>query len=180
MYATWFVLVLGAALLLVAFRRIIGKDDNLAVKFVPVAWAYFTLRLHETLLFGIELQWAMGAVGFLAATYLVDTLSVLGLRLVAAIGLEIVSSFSFADGLLVWPIGLIQLLLLQTQTITRRRTRWAVIALWCASGVGVFFLSTLLAIKSRSTAQACWPHSTTGHDAPLLCQRAWYGARADE
>ena len=60
------------------------------------------------LLFGIELQWALGATCFVAATFLVDTPTAIGARFLIATFLGVVSSFSFADGLLVWPIGFIQ------------------------------------------------------------------------
>src|SRR5829696_8497279 len=81
MYVVVSSFLITAAVLLVAFRREIG----LPLIFVPVALLIFSFRQYENMLFGFQINFAF----------------------TAALGSATIASFSTAQGLLVWPAGLL-------------------------------------------------------------------------
>ena len=97
--------------LLVAFRREVGLP---LVFFVPIALLVFSFRQYQNMLWGFQISFAFTqtfgvvALYFLYASSRNDTKK---LALAAALGSATVASFSTAQGLLVWPAGLVQLLL---------------------------------------------------------------------
>jgi len=109
MWFGWTMLVATAATLLFEHLRRFGATRRALLLFVPVAWLVFSLRQYENLLWGFQLQI------FLAAACVVLALTLLesdrGWALAGAIGAAVVSSYSFASGLAVWPAGFLLLLL---------------------------------------------------------------------
>jgi hypothetical protein len=99
------------AVLLVAFRREIGLP---LVFFVPVALLVFSFRQYENMLWGFQISFAFTQTFGVLALYLLYSSSRDNFRayaFAAALGSATVASFSTAQGLLVWPSGLLQLLL---------------------------------------------------------------------
>src|SRR5215218_3181208 len=100
-----------AAVLLLAFRREIGLP---LIFFVPVALLIFSFRQYENMLFGFQINFAFTQTFGVLALYLLYAASsndTKRLAFVAALGSATVASFSTAQGLLVWPAGLLGLLL---------------------------------------------------------------------
>jgi hypothetical protein len=103
--------VATAAVLVLAFRREIGLP---LLYFVPVALLVFSFRQYENMLFGFQINFAFTQTFGVLALYLLYYSNRDGFRayaFVAALGSATVASFSTAQGLLVWPAGLVQLLL---------------------------------------------------------------------
>jgi hypothetical protein len=103
--------LITAAVLLLAFRREIGLPF---IFFVPVALLIFSFRQYENMLFGFQISFAFTQTFGVLALYLLYSSSRDNFRayaFAAALGSATIASFSTAQGLLVWPAGLLGLLL---------------------------------------------------------------------
>ena len=111
MYVVVSCFLVTAAVLLVAFRREIGLP---LIFFVPVALLIFSFRQYENMLFGFQISFAFTQTFGVLALYLLYSSSRDNFRayaFAAALGSATIASFSTAQGLLVWPAGLLGLLL---------------------------------------------------------------------
>jgi hypothetical protein len=120
-----------AAVLLLAFRRGTGMP---LIFFVPVALLIFSFRQYENMLFGFQISFAFTQTFGVLALYLLysssrDTSKVYAF--VAALGSATVASFSTAQGLLVWPAGLLGLLLGPAATSTKKVS----VGIWGIAGI---------------------------------------------
>lgn len=125
MYSSWALLVIGCAFLLADHLRARPRRLRSLLEFVPVAWLFFTLRQSDNLLWAWQIQM------ILCTTALIVSLCALRrvektAWLIAAVAAGIVCSFSFFNGLLVWPCGL---LVARHSARPERAT-----AVWCAAG----------------------------------------------
>src|SRR5215211_1051473 len=103
--------LITAAVLLVAFRREIGLP---LIFFVPVALLIFSFRQYENMLFGFQINFAFTQTFGVLALYLLSSSgrgNFGAYAFAAALGSATIASFSTAQGLLVWPAGLLGLLL---------------------------------------------------------------------
>jgi hypothetical protein len=122
--------------LLIAFR------DNVRswpFFFVPVSFLIFSFRQHENMLWGYQISFAFAQTfGVLALflLYVAGRKSFKKLAFVAALGSGTVAAFSTAQGLFVWPAGLLQLLISPVERPTKRifATVWGLVGLgeWVA------------------------------------------------
>src|SRR5215210_616801 len=111
MYVVVSCFLITAAVLLVAFRREIGLP---LIFFVPVALLVFSFRQYENMLWGFQISFAFTQTFGVLALYLLYSSSRDNFRayaFAAALGSATIASFSTAQGLLVWPAGLLGLLL---------------------------------------------------------------------
>ncbi|MGI8650191.1 MAG: hypothetical protein ACR2KW_07410 [Rubrobacter sp.] len=118
----------SAVLLFVAFRKSL---DEVRVRdllvFVPVVWLVFSLRQHTNLLWGYQITFALTQLACLATLLLLYSgrWERAGLREASvfslALALGLVASGSSAQGLLVWPAGL----LLLASAKVRREPCWS-------------------------------------------------------
>jgi len=107
MYVVVSSFLITAAVLLVAFRREIGLP---LIFFVPVALLIFSFRQYENMLFGFQINFAFTQTFGVLALYLLYSSSRDNFRayaFAAALGSATIASFSTAQGLLVWPAGLL-------------------------------------------------------------------------
>ncbi len=132
-------LYLSAALHLIAFVLIVmaHRRDVAPMRlifYLPVALLMFTFGQYVNILFGYEMCWCL-VIAALAATILLLNLPRLSwLVLLAGIGAAGVGSYSALQGLLIWPAGLVVLLL-------KRRSR-AMVLTWLIAAVattGLYF-----------------------------------------
>jgi hypothetical protein len=131
MYVVVSCFLVTAAVLLVAFRREIGLP---LIFFVPVALLIFSFRQYENMLFGFQINFAFTQTFGVLALYLLYSSSRTNFRayaFVAALGSATVASFSTAQGLLVWPAGLAQLLLGSSV----RSEKKVLVGIWGLGGV---------------------------------------------
>jgi hypothetical protein len=111
MYVVVSCFLITAAVLLVAFGREIGLP---LIFFVPVALLIFSFRQYENMLFGFQISFAFTQTFGVLALYLLSSSSrdnFGAYAFAAALGSATIASFSTAQGLLVWPAGLLGLLL---------------------------------------------------------------------
>jgi hypothetical protein len=105
MFVTLAVLTGALALLYQEYR---GTRVPL-VFFVPVPWLLFTLRQNENYLWGPQVTIALCAFFAVAAFRLLQHCESSWPRLVGAVACAVGASLTFSNGLLVWPTGLLQL-----------------------------------------------------------------------
>ena len=123
--------LITAAVLLLAFRREIGLP---LIFFVPVALLIFSFRQYENMLFGFQISFAFTQTFGVLALYLLYSSSRDNFRayvFVAALGSATIASFSTAQGLLVWPAGLLGLLLGSVATLGKK----VFVGIWGIVGV---------------------------------------------
>ena len=110
MYVVVSCFLITAVVLLVAFRREIGLP---LIFFVPVALLIFSFRQYENMLWGFQISFAFTQTFGVLALYLLSSSrgNFGAYAFAAALGSATIASFSTAQGLLVWPAGLLGLLL---------------------------------------------------------------------
>jgi len=93
--------------------------------YVPVAWLLCSWGQWENILWGWHITLFLMIVSVTATIYLISLNT--SWAFLSAMGAGILASYSFSNGLLVWPIGLLMLLIMR---ISRRR-----IGLWLICGI---------------------------------------------
>ncbi len=137
-YLSGVLLVAATAMLILAHRR--RSPDTPWSFYLPVVLLMFTLAGGNqyyggaNTLYGFAMSWYVVLLSLAAALFLLDRRRLTGLVLAGSIAVAVVGSFSSIQGLLIWPVGLVLLLM-------RGRTRNAIVA-WIVSGAvtGVVFL----------------------------------------
>ncbi|MSP40743.1 MAG: hypothetical protein EXR70_19830 [Deltaproteobacteria bacterium] len=109
MYFGWLLLVLSGVVIFNSYRRSFGWSQSAVLKFLPVPWLLFSWCQYENLLWGWQVTFFMTALAAVLTHSLLDSSRALDRYFVVAIFCAIVASFSNSNGLLVWPIGLLQL-----------------------------------------------------------------------
>jgi len=141
MYFAWFLLCLICFVLFKLFVRTFGFSSMTMAKFIPVVWLTFGLRQYDNLLWGFQFVYFMVVLFFLLMVYLLAESRRFDWRFGLAILCGLASTFSLAGGLLVWPIGLIQLVF--TARTTSKRL-WGLdmikTATWAVAGIAVYIL----------------------------------------
>ncbi len=139
MYFSWFLLCLIAYLLFRIYVGPFGATKTALIKFIPIVWLVFSLRQWENLLWGFQIQFFMVVLFFILAVYLLATSKTIGLRLAGSVLSAIICTFSLSNGLLVWPIGLIQILLSRrapgNKSVYPYRKK---LFIWCLTGILAF------------------------------------------
>jgi hypothetical protein len=137
MYLYWFCLCLICCLVLIAFTQVHGLTHRSVLLFAPFTFLLFSLRQWENLLWGWEICWGMAAFFLVFALYLLQVRSHATLCLLLAIAGGAIASFSLLSGLLVWPVGLFEIVYL-SRARTDRHFWLQRSALWLAAGAAVF------------------------------------------
>jgi len=93
--------------------------------FVPIAWLVFSLGQYENILYGMQMAFYLNVLAMLWTFYF---LSVRPRRMIGWAMLSgIVASFSLNSGLLVWPVGLLYLIIVQVGK--RQLATWGLVGL---------------------------------------------------
>ena len=132
--ACFFVTLVG---LLLAFRSNVvgGGFGSRLFLFVPVSLLVFGLRQHENMLFGYQINFAFTQTFGVLALFLLYVSGRDGskkLAFAAALGSATVASFSTAQGLLAWPVGLLQLLVSPIEKPAKK----VLVGVWGLVGLG--------------------------------------------
>lgn len=141
MYLVQLCLLVTSAILLLAFRRTLRHQPLVSILlFVPIPFLVFSFRQYENMLWGNQITFAFAQTFAVLALYILYVLenkdpkkliSLLSLGLVALASATI-ASFSSVQGLLVWPAGVLQLLI----TPINRSLKSLLLAGWGAVGLG--------------------------------------------
>lgn len=151
-----FNLVLAGGILVVLLLQVRATVRQTGIRALswsaPVlALLVFSFRQHENWLWGSQIQMFLSVLAVLGAIFLLGNASFSGRRLLGAAVLGVVASYSFANGLLIWPIGVLMILISPAFAATRRKC----CALWLAAGV-------------PTTALYFWGYMTPAvHPSPL-------------
>ena len=141
MYFAWFLLCIICFILFKLFTRTFGFSRITLAKFIPVVWLTFSLRQYDNLLWGFQFVYFMVVLFFLWMVYLLAESKRFDWRFGLAILCGLASTFSLAGGLLVWPIGLIQILFTGR---TQAKRLWGLdivkTATWAMAGILAFIL----------------------------------------
>ncbi len=129
------VLILLGVLLMIfsMYVRRVGINAMTVLAFIPVSWLLFTWIQCDNYLFGTGLGAFLCVLGFVASIYFLDRINLLDYKIVLAIAFAFFSSFSLGNGLLVWPVGAIFIL------ISGIKDKFKAFALWSASAIVAVF-----------------------------------------
>jgi hypothetical protein len=119
--------------LLLAFRD--NTNKLWLILFVPVSFLVFSFRQYENMLFGFQLNFAFTQTFGVLALFLLHVSQRTSFRrstFVAALGSATVASFSVVQGLLVWPVGLLQLFV----STVERSAKKVLMIVWGLAGLG--------------------------------------------
>lgn len=125
MYISALLLFAGVALLIVSHRR--RSPGTPLVYYAPVAVLLLSLVQYEDTLWGFQVAWYLVFLAFAVVVFLLDRDEIGWPVLVAAVAAAVVGSFSSFQGLLIWPAGVVLLLL--------RRRPPRLIGAWIAVGL---------------------------------------------
>jgi len=134
MYLIQVCLLVTLVILFLAFRDTV-RASAWPLLFVPISLLVFSFRQYENMLWGFQISFAFTqtfGVLTLFLLYLLERNRFKRSAFTAALGSATVATFSAVQGLLVWPVGLLQLLV---SPIGKPAKRWLVGA-WGLVGVG--------------------------------------------
>jgi hypothetical protein len=137
-YVTWFLICLIGCVLCLVLIREFGEKTTALLAFIPIAWLLFNLRQWENLLWGLNASVYLGILSFLLAVYLLATSRGLDWRFALAVVSGVVSSFSFVNNLLIWPMGvmlIVWMCLSRPREMTRSYVRMG--AVWAVLGIAI-------------------------------------------
>lgn len=126
--------VLAVATLIVLWLSFRAGIAYKVLAFIPVAFLLFSLRQHVSMLLGIQIVVAMAQFCAVFAFYCLYRAGKEGggkIALPLAILSATVASFSFLQGLFVWPAGLVQLFIMHRERLVRRR----MVLVWLVAGI---------------------------------------------
>lgn len=145
MYTSWVFVAMSNVVLLCLFVRLFGFRAYSLVLFVPVSFLVFNLKAYEVFLYGIVLTNSM-MVAFLLLSLFLNVCLQSGRKVwifaCASIASAFVSTFAGSGGgLLVWPIGLLQLAAMwRNSTSDVKRPSGQIIGTWVAASALAVFL----------------------------------------
>ena len=88
-----------------------GRPSTSLILFIPVVWLLWSLRQWENFLFGFQLNFFLCILGFVISVVLLDRSQDISLSFLGALFGAVITSFSILNGLLIWPVGILQILL---------------------------------------------------------------------
>ncbi len=136
MYFSWFLLCLICLILWKLFVRLFGMSSITLAKFIPVSWLVFSVRPFWNLLFGFQLGTFLVILLLVLTFYLLMESKRFDWRFLLAIVCGLACTYSTAPGLLIWPVGLIQIMLTSKSTDQKwwKLDIWKTI-IWIIAGV---------------------------------------------
>jgi hypothetical protein len=105
MFAGWACLLVFQGTLVLALRRFQALSAGALALFALLSWTVFSFRQWENMLWGWQLSIFLLVTCWVAALYVLTSSRLSTWQLGSAICLGTVATFSFANGLLVWPLG---------------------------------------------------------------------------
>ncbi len=120
------VLLTGATVLVILTHRR-RSPSTPWIAYCPVAIILLSVAQYGGTLFGFAIGWYLIVVALSIALFFLDRPDLTWIALCAAVAAGVLASFSSLQGLFVWPVGLVMLLL-------RARGKWLV-AGWVAAGL---------------------------------------------
>jgi len=152
MYVAAALLTFSALLFFRLAQRYWGRA-RAPLLFIPLAWTLLSWRQWENVLMGMGTVFALATAGAVCTFYLLHRARRIDRFVWGAAASAFVASFSSGGGLLLWPVGLAQLLLQRACGGREDRTRASAFATWTGAGVFTFILYFL----HYSEVKQPWP-----------------------
>jgi hypothetical protein len=152
MYAAAALLTFSAFIFFRLARRH-WKHASAPLLFIPLAWTLLSWRQWENVLLGMGTVFALATTGAVCTFYLLHRARRVDRFLWGAAAAAFIASFSSGGGLLLWPVGLAQLLLQRACGGREDRTRAGALTMWTGAGVFTFILYFL----NYSEVKQPWP-----------------------
>jgi hypothetical protein len=124
-YLSAIFLIAATGLFVLAHRR--RAPTTPLLYYCPLVLLLLTVNQVQNMLWGFQMAWYLVLLALAVTLYLLDSPRLTTLVLVAALATAVVGSFSSLQGLMIWPAGLVLLLL--------RRRRWPVLTAWVVGAV---------------------------------------------
>ena len=133
MYASWVICICSGIAVFLLFRWMFAKSCNICLYFIPVSWIIFSIRQYENLLWGFQIQIFLCVLGMVIAIAMLEFSEKNLYFFLVSIAGAVIASYSFMNGLSVWPAGLVMIWL-----SSNHRTQKLI--LWVISGAITVFL----------------------------------------
>ena len=127
MYFSWILVVITFIIIFKMYIQDFGKSTSMMIKFIPIAWIMFSFRQITNILWGWQIQIYLCVLGFVASIYLLEKANKINYSFILAILSGIISTFSFVNGLLVWPVGLIYIIISKRTNVRLFAAMWSII-----------------------------------------------------
>jgi len=141
MLLSWAFLILIAFILFKVYCKYFGFSKNSMLKFIPVIWLVFSLRQWQNLLWGFQLAWFVVVLFILLSLYFLDKRNNLSWQFAVAIVCGIIASFSSIQGLLIWPVGFVYIIISNlSKTMFKQVSLVSTASAWFIAGIAVFLI----------------------------------------
>ena len=127
MYFSWILAVVTLTIIFKMYVQDFGKSTIAMIKFIPIAWIMFSFRQYENILWGWNIQIYLCVLGFVASIYLLEKANKISYSFIFAIFSGIISTFSFINGLLIWPVGFVYIFLSKGTNVKPFTIMWSII-----------------------------------------------------
>lgn len=134
MLLSWLLICMTALLVFRVFQKESPSSGRarFLLAFLPVSILLFGFRQFESILWGFTCQIYLMIFGAVATFFLLESSRKIDVRFMCAFFAATLSSFSFLTGLMVWPIGLFQIV------VSERRKKVGKTTLWCLAALVIF------------------------------------------
>jgi hypothetical protein len=144
MYISCVVVSLTLSILFMIYIQRFGFSLKSLVGFLPVSWLLFDFRQYDVILKGWSIHIFLAVLGLILAIFSLKNAKKIDRMFILAILGGLLSSFSFLTGLLVWPVGLLHIVISKTNKISLG-------ASWSLAGVVISYLYFSNWAKPRQT-----------------------------
>lgn len=134
MYFSWILVIFTLIFIFIIFKKDHGNSPSTWMMFVPIAWLMFSFRQLENILWGWQIQIYLAALGIILSIYFLERSEKINVIFFMAIASGLVSSFSFANGLVVWFAGIVFIIL------TEKNNKKTLLAVWIFFTILTFIL----------------------------------------
>jgi hypothetical protein len=133
MFFSWILICLTGSIIFCVYRKKFSLSSYPKILiFLPVSFLLFNFRQYESILWGFTCQIYLMLFGVVATFSLLEMSKKIDFWFVLCFLSAILASFSFSVGLLVWPVGLLQILI-----SGKKKDLWKSL-LWSSVGLIVF------------------------------------------
>ena len=107
MYISCSIASLTLFMLFLLYKQQFGLSRSSLIGFIPVSWLLFDFRQYDNILLGFTIHIYLAIFGLIVSIYSLKNTRKIDRMFVLAILGGVLSSFSFLTGLLIWPLGLL-------------------------------------------------------------------------
>ena len=141
MYLNWVIMCLSALIIFSIYRKTIGTSQPALLQFLPIVALLFSWRQNDNWLAGFQMVMFMAELALLCSFALLAKSETPDRYFFGAIAAALIASFSFINGLFLWPIGLFQVWRKERDRAEHgKRSGHHLSLIWGLIGLGVWTL----------------------------------------